>query len=118
MILYRIRHIESGLFWNGARWAALQGTLVETNVVSLDKERELVALCDTAKKEPLKPGDRVRVPADASEKHFDKRFRRATGKIVDYLGDTARVWVEFDNNSDPYVCSQEWNCPLEGLVAE
>ena len=41
---FKVRQKSTGLFWNGNRWAKLEGTYAEANAVSLDDEKELVEL--------------------------------------------------------------------------
>jgi hypothetical protein len=41
---WKVRQKSSGLFWNGNRWAALEGSYQENTATSLDEERELVSM--------------------------------------------------------------------------
>ncbi len=53
MTQWKIRQKTTGLFWNGARWAKLEGVFHEQAAVELDAEREMVQLVATAPKRDM-----------------------------------------------------------------
>ncbi len=44
MIIWRIRHLKTGLFWNDVRWAILHGTFKELDKTPINAHTELVKL--------------------------------------------------------------------------
>jgi hypothetical protein len=93
MIIWRVRHIESGLYWNDVRWAGLDGTFSELGVVSLDDERELVRLqtsggdIDKSFRE-LHVGDQV-----VGSGRLNLGFRGEPGIVV--RTEPGGIWVQF-----------------------
>ncbi len=43
-MIWKVRQKSTGLFWNGNRWAALEGGFLEQRAENLDEERELVEM--------------------------------------------------------------------------
>jgi hypothetical protein len=74
MIIWRIRDISTGLYWNDVRWAPLHGHFEEQGAVQLPNNQEMVKLKISA------PPPVQHTPA--------KTLRQKSVKVLKGLGET------------------------------
>ncbi len=97
LIIWRVRNIVTGLFWNGARWAVLDGVFSELAAARLDTTRELVQLqtCGVVGDKSFRTfagGERV-VGSD----RLNAGFRGKPGTVVSYSASRQEMFVQFDH---------------------